>query len=146
MGWREAIGKHALSNSETLVQKVQNIQKVPRIDASVPFVPIVSRFENEKGYPIPDTEPEFAQDERRAIIDVDGGPQGHSMDVTLEPDRATVDGGQYSNDELADLLSRGLSAAEIQAVHETKRAFAGMVIRQGEAAEIESRAYPYERW
>jgi len=147
MGWREAVGKHALSNSDTLVQKVQNIQKVQTSGAFVPSVPFVSRFENEKSYPIPDTEPEFAEDERQAIIDADGGQDktitysgpvdmvmessilGSSVDVILEPDQATIEGVIYSNAELMDLKSRGLSAADLRAVHEVKNQFNGEVIK-----------------
>ena len=72
-GWREAVGKRALSNSDTLVQKVQNIQKVQTSGAFVPSVPFVERIEKVKGYPIPTDEIEYAADEREAIVEFDGG-------------------------------------------------------------------------
>ena len=132
MGWREAVGKHALSSSDTLVQKVQYIQKVQTPGDFVPSVPFVSRFKNEKG-------------ERRAIIDVDGGVEavpvkypvdikmesatlGTTVDVMLWPDRATVDGVQYTNDELKNLLSRNRDRGTMVAVHEAKRTFDGGVL------------------
>jgi len=156
MGWREKMGGAvAIAKTETLVQKVQNIQKGVGLGGSVPIVSIVPRNENVKSYPRPDTE--FARDEREAIIDVDGGPKvrtsfpvsiamdspilGGAVDVMLCPDRAEVAGITYSNDELKDLLSRGLAADDLRAVHETKNAFGGGVIpklvdsRDGEGIE-----------
>ena len=44
-----------------------------------------------------------------------------------KPDQATVDGVKYTHVELVDLLGRGISAVDLRAVHEIKRAFDGEV-------------------
>ena len=54
---------------------------------------------------------------------------GAAVDVLLWPDRATVDGVAYSLDELAELKSRGISAADLQTVHRVKHDFEGEVIQ-----------------
>ena len=59
---------------------------------------------------------------------------GATVDVSLEPDQAVVDGVEYSNGELTDLISRGLPSDGLRAVHEVKRTFQGQVVstRQSE--------------
>ena len=39
---------------------------------------------------------------------------------THKPDQSVVDGCEYSNDELADLISRGLSADRLREIHQIK--------------------------
>ena len=58
---------------------------------------------------------------------MDSAILGAAVDVILEPDQATVGGVEYSKKELADLLSRGLPAADLRAVHEVKNQFDGEV-------------------
>jgi hypothetical protein len=89
---------------------------------------------------------EYAIDERKAIIDADGGQDSGPVeypvevkmdstilgaDVTVElwPDRAELDGTSYTNKELADLIKRGLSAADLSVVHEVKKQFNGEVAK-----------------
>lgn len=47
---------------------------------------------------------------------------------THKPDQAMVGGVPYSNQELTDLISRGISAADLITVHEVIRSFEGHVI------------------
>ena len=82
---------------------------------------------------------EYARAERKAIQadgGKDAGPVAIQMDshilgpdvpVELWPDRAMVAGVQYSSDELADLISRGISADDLRVVHEIKKTFNGEV-------------------
>lgn len=90
-----------------------------------------------------DPETQYAMDERQAIQDVDGGHQdngqvevkmdsailGDAVDVILEPDQAQVDGVQYSNAELVDLIGRGIAAADLRVVHRVKMEFGGEVMQ-----------------
>jgi len=55
--------------------------------------------------------------------------QGAGVLVELWSDRAEVGGVSYSVDELGDLKSRDLSAADLRAAHEVKRFFDGEVTR-----------------
>jgi hypothetical protein len=148
MGWREKMGSAvAIAKTETLEQKEQKEQKGVERGAFATIATIAPKIGNEKaGYPIPDTEPEFAMDERAAIIDVDGGQDetipysgpvemvlensilGTTVDITLEPGRAVVDGVVYSKTEMVDLLSRSLSAAEVAEIHRIKQSFDGSVV------------------
>jgi hypothetical protein len=57
-----------------------------------------------------------------------------SVDVLLWPDRAEVEGLEYSLDEIKALKSRGPSAADLMAVHEAKKAFEGKVIQPDKTA------------
>jgi hypothetical protein len=141
MGWREKM------KSETPTQNPQNPQNLSGAGGFESIESIEHRDENEKGYPIPTTERGFAIDERKAIIDADGGQDkqipyigpvdvvmqsailGAAVDVILEPDQAAVDGVVYSNAELVDLLSRGISADDLQTIHEVKKQFNGEVIK-----------------
>ena len=149
MGWRDKMGGDgALEHSRSLEQKEQKEQKVDDRGAFATSATIALRVENKKsGYPIPDTEPEFALDERQAIIAVDGGQDipysgpvevkmdsailGATVDVSLEPNHATVGGVFYSKAELVDLKTRSLSAATLRTVHEAKQAFDGVVVQGG---------------
>lgn len=63
---------------------------------------------------------------------------------THKPDKATVDGAEYSLPELRDLLSRKISHDDLRTVHQVKQEFAGTVIPSKQATEIES--YPITRW
>jgi len=86
----------------------------------------------------PIDESDCSQNER-AAIQAEGGPSfpvamvlegsilGAAVDVLLWPDRATVAGVEYSNDELKNLISRGLPAADLQTIHEVKKSFNGEV-------------------
>ncbi|EFK08956.1 conserved hypothetical protein [delta proteobacterium NaphS2] len=79
-----------------------------------------------------------AKDRRKAEIET--GPSypvsvamesailGTTVDVHLWPDHVQVAGVTYSNNELADMKSRGLSAARLQKIHQAKRSFDGEVI------------------
>jgi hypothetical protein len=58
---------------------------------------------------------------------MDSSILGADVPVELWPDRAMVDGVEYSKQELADLLSRGLPAADLEMIHETKRSFDGEI-------------------
>jgi hypothetical protein len=83
---------------------------------------------------------EYARAEREAIqadggqdtgpvaIQMDSHILGGAVNVRLWPDRAEVAGVEYSNDELADLIKRGLPADDLRAVHEVKQAFDGKVV------------------
>ena len=75
MGWRDKMGGGvAIKKPGTLEQKEQKAQKVDDRGAFATSATIAHRFENEKGgSPIPMDEKEFAQDERKAIQDFDGG-------------------------------------------------------------------------
>lgn len=136
MGWREKMGSKTLARNPIYSKNLSG-EGVSRVNSK--------ESENEKGFPIP-------------IIDVDGGHGvpgigpvaikmkssilGATVDVSLEPDQATVAGVEYSNDELKDLLSRGLSAADLQTVHEVKKQFDGAVIP---SKEVE-KSNPISRW
>ena len=61
-------------------------------------------------------------------VKMKSGILGIIVDVMLWPNRATVDGIGYRNDELKGLISRGLSAADILAVHNVKESFEGQVM------------------
>ena len=128
-------------------QNTQNTQKGGGHKAFESTEDIEYVFEKVKSYPIPTGENDFAQDERQAIQDVDGGVEpmpvdypvpivmnsailGAMVEVMLWPDRATVDDVEYSQDELVDLKSRGLSAADLRATHEVKRNFDATVQRR----------------
>jgi hypothetical protein len=52
---------------------------------------------------------------------------GAAVDVMLWPDRATVAGVPYTKTELTELISRGLPADDLRAVHEVKKSFNGEV-------------------
>ena len=54
---------------------------------------------------------------------------GAAVDVMLWPDRATVDGVEYSNDELKNLIGRKPSADDLRVVHEVKKQFNGEVTK-----------------
>jgi hypothetical protein len=141
MGWRQKM------KSETLTRNPINPKNLHGEEVSSVSSVNSRGSKNEKpGYPIPTTEAEFAKDERQAIIDVGGGQDsgpveypvevkiesailGAAVDVMLWPDHATVDGVEYSKQELADLLSRGISAADLQTVHRVKHDFEGEVIQ-----------------
>jgi hypothetical protein len=92
-----------------------------------------------------DPETEHVRAEREAIVLVDGEPDigpveypvevkmdssilGATVDVLLWPDRAEVDGVQYTNDELKNLLSRNRDRGTMVAAHEAKRTFGGDVL------------------
>ena len=145
MGWREKMGAVGDEHLKPHTQNTQNTQKGVGVRAFESIEDIEHRFENVKSYPVPDTEKAFSEDERQAIQDVDGGQDtkpveypvevkmdssilGATVDVMLWPDRAEFDGVAYSNSELTDLKSRGLSAADLRAVHEVKKQFNGTVI------------------
>jgi hypothetical protein len=53
---------------------------------------------------------------------------GATVPVELWPDRAEVEGVPYSNKEMRDLMSRGLSAERLREVHEVKRSFEGQTL------------------
>ena len=55
-----------------------------------------------------------------------------------------VDGVVYTNDELKDLLGRGLPAADLREVHLVKQEFEGTVIPSKQATKIKS--HPTTRW
>jgi hypothetical protein len=140
MGWREKMKSKTPTRNPINPKNLrgEGVSSVSRVNSK--------GSENKKGgYPIPTDETEFAEDERRAIIDVDGGVEpmpvkypvevkmesailGGTADVMLWPDRATVDGVQYTNDELKDLLSRNRDRETMVAVHEAKRGFSGEVL------------------
>ena len=71
--------------------------------------PTTDLSEKASGYPIPTTEKEFAQDERQAIIAVDGGQD--------KPYSGPV-----------DLKSRELSEDELLAVHRVREIFQGTLV------------------
>jgi hypothetical protein len=107
--------------------------------------------EKTEGYPIPTDEKTFSMDERLSLM-VDGA-ESYPVSVTMEsaplgvvgvllwPDRAIVDGCEYSNAEMTDLKSRGLSHEKLLNIHEVKRGFEGQVITQAQATEIEKSLY-----
>ena len=160
MGWREKMGGAvAITKTETMEQKEQKEQKGPDREASATSA---TKVEKVKNYPIPTTEKEFAMDERQAIIEADGGQDsglveypvaivmkstilGADVPVEFWPDRAEVDGVQYSNDELAELLSRGPPVADLRAVHETKKSFDGEVVPGVVGEKILSRTIPLDK-
>ena len=53
---------------------------------------------------------------------------GRDVKVNLWPDRATVDGTEYSLSELDDLIRRKLSHEDLRTVHCVKQDFEGAVI------------------
>ena len=144
MGWREKMGGSGSGkvNPETYTKNAINPKKDP--DQTISSISSMG-IENEKsGYPIPQSEAAFTEDERQAIIDVDGGQDtkpveypvaikmesailGATVDLMLWPDRAEVDGVQYSNEELKNLIGRKPSAADLQTIHEAKKQFDGGV-------------------
>ena len=91
----------------------------------------------------PFEERSYRFEERAAIIAVDGEPDypvevsidspilGAVLDVFMWPNRATFDGVEYSNDELAGLISRGISAENLRVAHKIKKFFQGKVIDNG---------------
>ena len=122
MGWRNAVGGQALLKTDTFIQKVQNIQKPQERAESDPFVhsvPIVVRNQKIK------TEPMTIQMESPILgrVAVEWSPS--------YPSRAVVGGVAYSQNELADLLRKGLSHADLQKIHEVKKQFGGEVVKHG---------------
>ncbi len=116
---------------------------------------------NPKWAEIPVQETDYVQDEPTAIVDVDGGHGAPGIrlveikmdsailgmvDVIIFPDQAVVGGVTYTNSELADLLSRGLRADDLIAIHRFKKEFPGEAISKEELDEIEVQAYSWERW
>ena len=85
MGWREKMGAAEKVNSEAYTQNTLNAQKGVDGGVSADSAYSAYRDENEKAYPIPTDELEFAEDERQAIIEFDGG------------------GGQDADDELIQM-------------------------------------------
>jgi hypothetical protein len=91
-------------------------------------------------------ESHYAQNERTAI-QAEGGPSlpvemvlensilGATVPVELWPDRALVDGVSYSNEEMTDLIDRGLSAERLREIHMVKQSFEGkaLTIEQAKA-------------
>jgi len=74
MGWREKMGGSGSGkvNPETHTKNTINPKKEPdQAISSISSIPSMG-IENEKGYPIPDSESKFAEDERNAIIHFDG--------------------------------------------------------------------------
>jgi len=143
MGWREKMA----AKSKTKTHTINTINPKNERDQAFSSISSINSkgIENEKGYPIPEDELEFARDERQAIVDGDGsqdeqipysGPVDVVMDsailgtvpVILSPDQAEVAGVEYSNKELVDLLSRRLTAAEIAEIHRIKQSFDGGVV------------------
>jgi hypothetical protein len=145
MGWREKMGGAlAIAKTETLEQKPQKEQKGADQGASATIATIATKVEKIKNHFIPADEKDFARVEREAIVDADGGVEsmpveypvevkmesailGATVDVMLWPDRAEVDGTIYTNKELTELKSRGLSAADLQTIHEAKKQFDGEI-------------------
>ena len=63
---------------------------------------------------------------------------GAAVDVQLWADRAMVDGCEYSNQEMVDLKSRGLPAADLRKVHKVKKEFDGVVIPSEEVESFQT--------
>jgi hypothetical protein len=58
-------------------------------------------------------------------IQMDSLTLGATVDLLLWPDRTMVDGTPYNKQELADLISRDISAADLRIIHNVKREFNG---------------------
>ena len=73
-------------------------------------------------------EPDGDPVEYPVTIKMESAILGAAVDVFLWPDRATVDGVGYSNQELVDLKSSGLPADDLRVVNRIKKQFDGAVI------------------
>ena len=151
MGWREKIGgKVSHMKSGTLEQKAQNEQKCFDTGAFATFANIAPKSEKLIEDPLPYAKKTSAQAERATIrlqgrhsfpvvVKMESGILGAVVDVNLWPDRATVDGCQYSNQEMLDLIGLGLSAGGLWEIHSVKKSFSGTVIHAGDLTEMESK-------
>ena len=91
-------------------EKPETVVEVPMVENSEPDSRIIKRTMNSKVF-------------------------GGNVDLVFnldEPDQAAVGSVKYTNAELADLKSRGLSAADLMLIHETKKSFDGSVIPSDE--------------
>ena len=60
------------------------------------------------------------------------------VNVVAYSDRAVVDGVVYALEEIRDLKTRGLSAADLREVHRVKKTFEGQVIPVADVEKIQS--------
>ncbi len=132
MAWREKMG------SDSLTKNPQNPQKVSGGGGFESIGGIEYRIENKKGYPVPTIE----VDAGPVAIKMNSGILGATVDVLLWPDKAEVDGCEYSNAELVDLLSRGISHDALREVHIIKHEFEGVVVPSKEVEKLE----PISKW
>lgn len=62
------------------------------------------------------------------VIQMKSSSLGRTVRVELWPNRATVDGAEYSNKEMMDLKNRGFSHERLREIHEVKRSFEGQAL------------------